>query len=502
MVSFAPHFFTMSQNNFYYHLDEEKLQAIQSANIEDIGSLFPIFKPVIDAGESLDFDSYVIGGWVRDLFLGRPSKDVDIVTSNNGIELAKKTSELLGDAPISIFKNFGTAMIKSKAIEYEFVGARKESYSRNSRNPKVEPGSIEDDQLRRDFTINTLSIGLTGKNQGMLLDPFNGIEDLKNGILRTPLDPVKTFSDDPLRMMRAIRFATQFNYTIDKKSFQAITSQRERIKIISKERIVVEMEKIMLSPQPSVGLDLLEKTGLLKILLPELTALKGVSEEEGQTHKENFYHTLEVVDNISKNTDNVWLRYAALFHDIGKAPTKRFDKKIGFTFHGHEAVGAKMIPRIFKRMKMPLDNKLKYVKKLVYLSSRPIALVNDHVSDSGVRRLLFDAGEDIDDLMILCDADITSKNPYRVQKYRQNFVKVRAKMKEVEERDQVTNFQPPVTGEEIMRTFNLQPCREIGTIKNHIKEAILEGEIKNDKKEALNLMVKIGKKLGLEVVNP
>lgn len=487
----------MNQDFFYYKLNEETVKSIESSSAEDIAKMFPIFTPVIEAGNAIKSDSYVIGGWVRDLFLDRKSKDVDIVTSQNGIDLAKKTSEILGNAKVSIFKTFGTAMIKSDSMEYEFVGARKESYSKDSRNPEVEPGTIEDDQLRRDFTINTLSIGLSGPKAGVLLDPFNGISDLRNGIIRTPLDPIKTFSDDPLRMMRAIRFASQFNFSLEKSSFQAISSQKDRIKIISKERIVVEMEKIMLSPQPSIGLNLLEKTGLLKIIIPELTALKGVSEKEGQTHKENFYHTLEVVDNISKNTDNVWLRYAALFHDIGKAPTKRFDRKVGYTFHGHEAVGAKMITKIFKRMKMPLDQKLKYVKKMVYLSSRPIALVNENVSDSGVRRLLFDAGKDIDDLMTLCDADITSKNPYRVKKYRQNFVRVRNKMREVEERDQVTNFQPPISGEDIMAEFNLKPCREIGTIKTQIKEAILEGQIKNDKAEALKLMRKIGAELGL-----
>lgn len=491
----------MNQDYFYYRINEEIVKSIQTSSVSEFSKNHPVFSPVIEAGKLIQSDSYVIGGWVRDLFLDRKSKDVDIVTSQNGIELAQKTAEVLGNIQVNVFKNFGTAMIKSKDLEYEFVGARKESYSKDSRNPIVEPGSIEDDQLRRDFTINTLSIGLTGKDAGVLLDPFNGISDLRKGIIRTPLDPITTYSDDPLRMMRAVRFASQFNFSIEKESFKAITSQRERIHIISKERIVVELEKIMLSPQPSVGLNLLEKTGLLKILIPELTALKGVSEEEGQTHKENFYHTLEVVDNISKNTDNVWLRYAALFHDIGKAPTKRFSKKVGYTFHGHEAVGAKMISKIFKRLKMPLDQKLKYVKKLVFMSSRPIALVNDDVSDSGVRRLLNDAGEDIDDLMTLCDADITSKNPYRVQKYRQNFVRVRLKMQEVEERDQVTNFQPPVTGEEIMKTFNLKPCREIGTIKSQIKESILEGVIKNDKEEALKLMIKIGADLGLEVTN-
>jgi tRNA nucleotidyltransferase (CCA-adding enzyme) len=490
----------MNKSLAYYQLNQEALQQIQNSNVEEFVQTHKIFEPVIQAGENLQIDSYVIGGWVRDLLLNRPSKDVDIVTPNNGIDLATETGKVLGNIPVNIFKNFGTAMVKTKEIEYEFVGARKESYSSDSRKPEVEQGTLNDDQKRRDFTINTLSIGLSGPNKGKLIDPFNGIGDLKNGILKTPLDPIKTYSDDPLRMMRAIRFATQFNFEIDKASFQAIASQKERIHIISKERINVELEKIMLSPEPSIGFLLLEKTGLLKILIPELTALKGVTEEGGQTHKENFYHTLEVVDNISKSTNNVWLRYAALFHDIGKAPTKRFDKKVGFTFHGHEAVGAKMITKIFKRLKLPLDNKLKYVKKMVYMSSRPIAVVNENVSDSGVRRLLFDAGDDIDDLMILCDADITSKNPYRVKKYRQNFVKVREKMKKVEDRDKITNFQSPVSGEEIMDAFGLKPCREIGTIKTQIKEAILEGDIKNDHEEALKLMLKIGNDLGLKTV--
>jgi tRNA nucleotidyltransferase (CCA-adding enzyme) len=489
----------MSTGNPYFEFSENEYQQIKNVGIEQLVLSHPIFEPIIQAGNNLNIDSYVIGGWVRDLLLQRPSKDVDIVTPQDGILMAKEAAKVLGNIKVNIFKNFGTAMVKTEEIEYEFVGSRKESYDSNSRKPYVSPGTLHDDQKRRDFTINTLSIGLSGEKSGQLIDPFNGIDDLKKGILRTPLDPVKTYSDDPLRMMRAIRFAAQLGFKIDKASFQAISSQRERIHIISKERVNVELEKIMLSPQPSIGLLLLEKTGLLKILIPELTALKGVTEEEGQTHKENFYHTLEVVDNISKNTQNVWLRYAALFHDIGKAPTKKFDKKIGFTFHGHEAVGSKMIIKIFKRLKLPLDKKMQYVRKLVYLSSRPIALVDDNVSDSGVRRLLFDSGDDINDLMTLCDADITSKNPHRVRKYRQNFVRVRTKMNEVEDRDRITNFQPPISGEEIMNAFDLKPCREIGTIKTQIKDAILEGDISNDKKEAYNLMLKLGEKIGLKV---
>ncbi len=488
----------MSSTNQYFQFNEQVYAELKNANLDEFVNSYPIFRPVIEAGENISIDAYVIGGWVRDLLLNKPSKDVDIVTSKNGIALAEETAKVIGNVPVNIFKNFGTAMVKSAKIEYEFVGARKESYSSDSRKPEVEQGTLNDDQKRRDFTINTLSIGLSGPDKGKLIDPFNGIEDLKNGLLKTPLDPIKTYSDDPLRMMRAIRFASQFNFQIDKASFQAISSQKERIHIISKERINVELEKIMLSPKPSVGFLLLEKTGLLKILIPELTALKGVTEEEGQSHKENFYHTLEVVDNISHSTDNVWLRYAALFHDIGKAPTKRFSKKVGFTFHGHEAVGAKMISKIFKRLKLPLDSKLQYVKKLVYMSSRPIAVINEDVSDSGVRRLLFDAGDDIDDLMILCDADITSKNPYRVKQYRQNFVRVRNKMTEVENRDKITNFQPPVSGQDIMEAFNIKPCREIGAIKTKIKDAILDGDIKNDQKEALELMLKIGEEIGLK----
>ncbi len=489
----------MSKTKPYFNIQLDTLTKIQSFNFENFVHSYPIFEPVIKAGNNVKFDAYVIGGWVRDLLLHRTSKDVDIVTPQNGIELAKETAKVLGKGKVHIFKNYGTAMIRTPQIEYEFVGARKESYTEKSRNPEVESGTLLDDQKRRDFTINTLSIGLTGKEAGKVIDPFNGIEDLTNGIIRTPLDPIQTFSDDPLRMLRAIRFASQLGFHIHETSLEAIASQKERIHIISKERINVELEKIMLSPKPSIGFILLDKTGLLDLIIPELVALKGVTEEDGQSHKENFYHTLEVVDNISKNTNNVWLRYAALFHDIGKAPTKKFDKKIGFTFHGHEALGSKMIGKIFKRLKLPLDDKLKYVKKLVFLSSRPIALVDDNVSDSGVRRLLNDAGNDINDLMTLCDADITSKNPYRVKQYRQNFIHVRHKLKEVEERDQIANFQPPITGEEIMKAFDIQPSKEIGIIKSQIKEAILHGTIRNDKTEAHQLMLKIGGELGLKL---
>lgn len=481
----------------YFSINQSTLQLFTATQFNDFVAQYPVFSPVAEAAAEIGVEANVIGGWVRDLLLGRNSKDIDIVTPSNGIELAKATANKLSNSKVSVFKNFGTAMIKSGDMELEFVGARKESYSRNSRNPKVEQGTMEDDQNRRDFTINALSIGLTGKDKGKIIDPFKGIEDLQNGIIRTPLDPVKTYTDDPLRMLRAIRFASQLGFQIEKKSFQAIAENRERIKIISIERVAIELEKIMLSPKPSVGLLLLEQTGLLKMFIPELTALKGVSEEEGQKHKENFIHTLEVVDNISENTNNVWLRYAALFHDIGKAPTKRFVKGIGFTFHGHEAKGAKMIPPIFKRLKLPLDAKMRYVKKLVYLSSRPIALINENVTDSGVRRLLFDAGEDLDDLMTLCNADITSKNPYRVKRYKKNFVHVRNKMREVEERDHVTNFQPPISGQEIMEAFSIKPGKEIGIIKTDIKNAILDGDIPNEKEAATELMLKIGAQLGL-----
>jgi tRNA nucleotidyltransferase (CCA-adding enzyme) len=490
----------MTETKPYFSIDTEILSNLVPEKFPDFIKNHTYFQPVIKAAENLGIDAFVIGGWVRDLLLQKLSKDVDIVTTNDGISLAKETSRNLDHQKVHIFKTYGTAMIKSPEMEYEFVGARKESYNFDSRKPLVQQGTLLDDQQRRDFTINTLSIRLTHPNQGELIDPFGGIDDIRNGIIRTPMDPVQTYSDDPLRMMRAIRFAAQLGFTIHPESLAAISSQKHRIEIISKERIHVELEKIMLSPQPSIGFLLLENTGLLEILIPELVALKGVSEVEGQSHKENFYHTLEVVDNISKSTDNLWLRYAALFHDIGKAPTKRFDKKLGFTFHGHEAVGSKMIAKIFKRLKLPLDDKLKYVQKMVFLSSRPIALVNENVSDSGVRRLLYDAGADIDDLMILCDSDITSKNPARIRKYRNNFREVRKKLKEVEERDQISNFQPPISGEDIMKAFNLTPCKEIGVIKNQIKEAVLNGDIQNDKTEAYELMVKIGAQLGLKLL--
>src|SRR5690606_32885134 len=462
----------------------------------------PIFRTISKASKNLNLESYVIGGYVRDFLLKRgDAKDIDVVAVGSGIDLAEEVSKLLPGKPkVSIFKTYGTAMLKSGGIELEFVGARKESYSEESRNPEVENGTLEDDQNRRDFTINALALSLNDENFGELLDPFNGIEDLQKKIIRTPLGPNITYSDDPLLMLRAIRFASQLDFTIEKNSLEAITRNSKRIKIISTERIVDELNKILLSETPSKGFSLLHKTGLLPFILPELVALQGIDEKEGQTHKDNFWHTLEVVDNISKTTADLWLRWAALLHDIGKAPTKKFDKKLGWTFHAHEYVGAKMVYKLFKRLKMPLNEKMKFVQKMVFMSSRPIVLATD-VTDSAVRRLIFDAGENVDDLMTLCEADITTKNPKKFKKYHDNFQLVRNKIVEVEERDQVRNFQPLVRGEEIMETFGLKPSREIGIMKDAIKEAILEGEIPNEYEAAKEFMLKKGEALGLKSVN-
>ena len=459
-----------------------------------------IFSIIAKASEILEVKSYVIGGFVRDFILQRgTAKDIDVVTIGNGIALAKKVASLLPNKPkVQVFKTYGTAMLRYKDIELEFVGARKESYAEDSRNPEVTEGTLEDDQNRRDFTINALAISLNNDDYGTLLDPFNGIKDLANKIIKTPLNPDITYSDDPLRMMRAIRFATQLNFEIEEHSLKAIAKNAPRLAIITKERIIVELNKIIDAKKPSIGFLLLEKTNLLEMILPELIALKGVEEVEGQKHKDNFYHTLEVLDNISRTTEDTWLRWAALLHDIGKAPTKRFHNKIGWTFHAHEFVGSKMVYKLFKRLKLPLNTKMKFVQKLVMLSSRPIVLATD-VTDAAVRRLVFDAGDDIDALMTLCEADITTKNPKKFERYHKNFEDVREKIKEVEERDHVRNFQPPISGEEIMKTFNLKPCREIGQLKEAIKEAILEGEIPNNHQASFDFMLQKGEELGLKI---
>jgi tRNA nucleotidyltransferase (CCA-adding enzyme) len=459
-----------------------------------------VFQTLIRCVADLDLETYLVGGFVRDHLLGKgKAKDIDIVAVGSGIDLAKAVQqELPGANAIQIFKNYGTAMVQWRDITLEFVGARKESYSEESRNPIVKKGTLKDDQHRRDFTINALAVSLNPGEVGKLVDPFQGLNDLQEGVIKTPLDPDVTYSDDPLRMLRAIRFAAQLNFKIEDESRRSISKNRQRIDIISKERVVEELHKIMMCSKPSLGFLLLEQNGLLECIIPELIKLKGIEEIEGQKHKDNFYHTLEVVDNICENTDNLWLRWAALLHDIGKAPTKKFHPKIGWTFHAHEFIGSKMVYKLFKRLKMPLNEKMKYVQKLVMMSSRPIIIAEDIVTDAAVRRLVFDAGEILDDLITLCEADITTKNPARFNQYHNNFKIVRAKIKEVEERDRIRNFQPPVTGEMIMEFFNLRPCKEIGLIKEAIKEAILEGEIPNEYNAAFKLMIKKGGEIGLQ----
>mgnify|MGYP003291809942 CR=1 FL=1 len=455
-----------------------------------------IFSIVSDTAAELGVRAFVIGGYVRDCFLGRPSKDIDIVVEGSGIELAEAVGAKVR-SNVSVFRNFGTAMLRYHGIEVEFVGARKESYRRDSRKPIVEDGTLEDDQLRRDFTINAMAVCLNKERFGELVDPFGGLDDLKERTIRTPLDPDITFSDDPLRMMRCIRFATQLNFYIDDETFFALERNKERIEIISRERIADELNKILLSPVPSKGFVELDRCGLLPLIFPELATLQGVDVKNGRAHKDNFYHTLEVVDNIAKQTDNLWLRWATLLHDIGKPRTKRWEPKIGWTFHNHNFIGEKMIPDIFRKMKLPMNEKMKYVQKLVGLHMRPIVIADEEVTDSAVRRLLFEAGDDIDDLMLLCEADITSKNEIKKQRFLDNFKLVRQKLHDLEEKDRIRNFQPPVDGAEIMEVFGLEPCREVGSLKSAIKDAILDGIIPNDHEAAFNFLLERAKKMGL-----
>ena len=461
-----------------------------------------IFEQVSKAAAKLDFPTYVVGGFVRDQILKRTSKDIDFVCVGSGIELAKEVARIIDPGiKVQYFKNFGTAMFLHKGMELEFVGARKESYRKDSRKPIVEEGTLEDDQNRRDFTINALAVSLNEDNFGEVIDPFGGLTDIEKGIIRTPLEPGITFSDDPLRMMRAIRFASQLQFKIQPNTFQAIKDYHHRIEIISQERVTEELNKIILSPRPSVGFKLLYDSGLLKIIFPEMAGLQGVEVKNGLGHKDNFYHTIQVLDNLSENTNDLWLRWGAVLHDIAKPRTKRFEKGHGWTFHGHEVVGSRMVPKIFRRMKLPLNDRMKYVQKLVNLHLRPISLTKENITDSAVRRLLFEAGDDIDDLMLLCHADITSKNKEKVERYRKNFELVKKKLVDIEQKDQIRNFQPPVSGAEIMSTFGIAPGREVGIIKNAIKDAILDGEIGNNHEEAYGLMITLGKQLGLKPKN-
>jgi putative nucleotidyltransferase with HDIG domain len=465
-------------------------------NIKDKTTL-NVLSVLKEISEQKNQPIYVIGGYVRDVLLNRITKDIDIMIEGSGVDLANETAKKIGIQKVSVFKNFGTAMFNYNGLDVEFVGARKESYRTDSRKPIVEDGSLQDDQNRRDFTINALAINLHPNNYGEVIDPFNGLEDLKNKIIRTPLNPDITYSDDPLRMMRAIRFATQLNFTIEEQSLLSITKNKERINIISKERISDELNKIILSPKPSYGFKLLFDTGLLHLIFPEMVALQGVEIRNGMGHKDNFYHTLEVLDNVAERTDNLWLRWAAILHDIAKPATKRFDAEQGWTFHGHEDKGGRMVAKIFKNLRLPVDHKMKYVQKLVTLHLRPIALTKEEISDSALRRLIFDAGEELEDLMLLCRCDITSKNKEKVKKYLARFDEVEKKLKDVEERDHIRNWQPPISGEEIIKTFGLKPSKEVGIIKNQIKDAILEGEIANNYQEAFIFMLEKGKELGL-----
>ncbi|MBR5092362.1 MAG: HD domain-containing protein [Bacteroidales bacterium] len=467
-----------------------------------------IYRVIGREADRMGIDAYAVGGVVRDYFLQRPCTDIDIVCIGHddggevhiGIELAKAVSEAVGGSKVSVFKTFGTASFKVTTLELEFVGARRESYSHDSRKPVVENGTLEDDQRRRDFTVNALAVCLNADRYGELMDPFGGIRDLNEGILRTPLDPDITFSDDPLRMMRAVRFASQLGFRIADDTFEAIGRNADRIKIVSAERITVELNKIMLSPQPSLGLKLMQKCGLMQLILPEISALQGVETVDGRGHKDIFYHTLQVLDNVTAGSDNLWLRWSALLHDIGKPGVKHYDAKQGWTFHGHEARGARMVKRIFQRLRLPMGAEMRYVEKLVMLHMRPIVLSEEEVTDSAVRRLLFEAGDDIDDLMLLCNADITSKNPDKVRRHKANFELVKRKLVELEERDRIRNFQPPVSGEDIMQTFGIGPCREIGTIKDAIKDAILDGQIPNERDAAWQMMLRLGADLGLQPV--